>query len=526
MSDKVISPPDEGADGDTLLIEQIDRLLDGGLHEAEAGVLEQRLDTDAAARRLFAERLHVHGALKSEFASSNESSSAVDNGNFDIGESQESTADDAGFYGQRVETASVVEQQPTEVSRRRQVSAVRKAMSLPGAVLIASIGSIAVGLIAGLFAGTANQQASPQPVARLVSSENCRWNSSSLPTAAGADLPAGSLALIDGVARLQFRSGATIDLEGPARIELISPMKCRLEEGALVATVPESAKGFVVETASGRVIDYGTQFGLSVRGDAADVQVFDGLVEVESTRQNTRTAVAAGNGARFARAGAVATFPLDSESESGTASDDPALPSSEVTISSGRGLGATEYIFSPGTVDHHSSTLMLSKSAAGKTYRRKPYVRFDLGDVSGDEIASATLTLSFAPTGYGYASRSPNAEFTVYGLTDETRDDWDADAVDWQNAPANLAEGNALDSKLVRPVGKFTISSNETAGVRELRSPELVEFLQSDTNGLVTLIIVRDTLATADDPGSIVHGFAGNRHPTIAPPSLRIDSGG
>ena len=53
------------------------------------------------------------------------------------------------------------------------------------------------------------------------------------------------------------------------------------EEGIATFQVPESAKGFTVDTADAEVIDLGTAFGLTKRiGEETDVCVFEGEVEV------------------------------------------------------------------------------------------------------------------------------------------------------------------------------------------------------------------------------------------------------
>ena len=41
------------------------------------------------------------------------------------------------------------------------------------------------------------------------------------------------------------------------------------------------------------------------------------------------------------------------------------------------------------------------------------------------KVTDAQLTLTYTPTGMGFASEVPDATFAVYGLTDESLDDWD-----------------------------------------------------------------------------------------------------
>ena len=103
-------------------------------------------------------------------------------------------------------------------------------------------------------------------IATLAEVKNARWESSSLPTEAGAKLGKGRLRLVDGIARIVFRRGAEVSLEGPAELELIDSNSCFLHSGALIAHVPELARGFSVGTTHARLIDHGTDFASTVAG--------------------------------------------------------------------------------------------------------------------------------------------------------------------------------------------------------------------------------------------------------------------
>ena len=101
------------------------------------------------------------------------------------------------------------------------------------------------------------------------------------PVRPGESLGAGLFALDRGIVRLDFTSGAQIAVEGPARLEIVDEMCVVLKRGILTATVSPSASGFVVDTATARIVDLGTAFGVAVEEDGqTDVCVFDGLVEV------------------------------------------------------------------------------------------------------------------------------------------------------------------------------------------------------------------------------------------------------
>ena len=142
--------------------------------------------------------------------------------------------------------------------------------------------AIAAGLVLGLFGMVFGfQRKHDRPVATLIEAEGCRWAGSELPTTEGAALKPGKLALVEGMATVAFASGATVTMEAPTTLEILSKMRCRLLEGSLVADVPEPAHGFTIDTSALEVVDLGTKFGVtaSAFGDS-HVIVFEGEVEV------------------------------------------------------------------------------------------------------------------------------------------------------------------------------------------------------------------------------------------------------
>jgi hypothetical protein len=117
-------------------------------------------------------------------------------------------------------------------------------------------------------------------VAWLVNAQDCRWEGgeAAMP---GRDMRAGkTLRLQTGLAEIEFDRGARLILRGPAGLGLVSGNEARLLYGSLTARVPPSARGFTVSSPRGKVVDLGTEFGLSVdaRGATA-VRVFEGTVE-------------------------------------------------------------------------------------------------------------------------------------------------------------------------------------------------------------------------------------------------------
>lgn len=129
-----------------------------------------------------------------------------------------------------------------------------------------------------------------QEVAWLVNAQNCQWADASAPA---GTMRAGTVLSIErGLAEICFRSGARVVLEGPASLELLSSKSARLRHGKLTARVPEPRTGFEILSPQGKVIDLGTEFGVSVSDKGAtQVYVFEGEVQAHATNDGKTGAV-------------------------------------------------------------------------------------------------------------------------------------------------------------------------------------------------------------------------------------------
>jgi hypothetical protein len=114
----------------------------------------------------------------------------------------------------------------------------------------------------------------------------------------------------------------------------------------------------------------------------------------------------------------------------------------------------------------------------------------------------------------------PDATFAIFGLTDETLDDWNEETIRWNNAPANFPGGASLDPAKAVRLGTFEIVQGELSGTRSIEGPALADFLNHDSNGLATFIVVRETQGSGRS--DLVHGFANKKHPELPPPTLRL----
>lgn len=97
--------------------------------------------------------------------------------------------------------------------------------------------------------------------------------------AEGASLPGDTLEIDKGLLQIEFFSGATVVVEGPARFKLIDPMNAVCDLGKVRANVPHFARGFTIVSDELKVVDLGTEFGFSADEDGVkEVHVFDGEV--------------------------------------------------------------------------------------------------------------------------------------------------------------------------------------------------------------------------------------------------------
>ncbi|MCH2208609.1 MAG: hypothetical protein MK132_22445 [Lentisphaerales bacterium] len=81
-----------------------------------------------------------------------------------------------------------------------------------------------------------------------------------------------------GKATLHLDSGATLEMSGKVKLQLISSLRAKLLEGSVTIDAPDSAMGFRLETNASDFVDIGTKFEVSVEDRASKVRVIDGTV--------------------------------------------------------------------------------------------------------------------------------------------------------------------------------------------------------------------------------------------------------
>lgn len=132
------------------------------------------------------------------------------------------------------------------------------------------------------------QEATSNGVAILTRLVDVEWPQGKDQLDVGDALQPGRLRIESGLAQVEFFCGATVVIEGPAELDLKSMMLARVLDGRLRAQVPPAARGFTLEVEEMKVVDLGTEFAIGVSETGADVQVFDGEIELYQSEKEKR----------------------------------------------------------------------------------------------------------------------------------------------------------------------------------------------------------------------------------------------
>lgn len=101
--------------------------------------------------------------------------------------------------------------------------------------------------------------------------------------------------LNSGIIKLKFEYGTEIILEGPCVFSCVSPEQLQLHSGKVFVRVPAGAEGFTVRTATSRIFDLGTEFGVDAGQDGkTSLHMFKGkaLLMTASDKDNDTSMIA------------------------------------------------------------------------------------------------------------------------------------------------------------------------------------------------------------------------------------------
>ena len=223
-------------------IDLINAYCTGSINDAEFTELESLLRHDPAFRKVFLEYRGLDSALR--------------------------TALDSGALG----SPSISD-----------ITPVKKDHSFFTLIKIAALGLIALGLLYLLPQETALEMEEKQDAGVAVFMRGLDAEFEGSTYLEGDTVPPGKLKLSKGFIELEFYSGASLVMEGPAELEIVSKNGGVLHRGKLRAQVPEHAHGFTITSKDVQLVDLGTSFGMAVGSEkGTQVQVFDGKVEIFS----------------------------------------------------------------------------------------------------------------------------------------------------------------------------------------------------------------------------------------------------
>lgn len=151
----------------------------------------------------------------------------------------------------------------------------------------------------------------PSEVATVRCTRHGQW-ADGREVAVGAVLQPGVWDWQCGLVELVTPGGTVLLVEAPASLEIVDAMHARLLGGKLVVRMPKGRSGFVVETPELKVLDLGTEFGVSVTSAGESrVQVFDGRVRAETAGHAASRELQAGETVRADGKGGLAEDTFD-----------------------------------------------------------------------------------------------------------------------------------------------------------------------------------------------------------------------
>ncbi len=262
----------------------LSRSLEGAVSRDEVDQLEEMLKTEPQARSFCRAYLSLYCDLDSILNTDQQTAQRVmdDDSVFNIQLWNE--------LAEHERTAPAIEI-PKEKPQRELIQKVEKPkvvykvnkFSLYTAISLSAAAMLLVAFVL-LFPAT------EPTVAVLDEQIGTEWGAIAQPLATGSELSSGALSLKKGFAKVKFNKGAEVIVEGPATFELVTDEQMILLAGKLAAMVPGRAKGFIVQTPTATIVDYGTEFGVEVdkAANVTQTHVFAGLVELRDSSDPVR----------------------------------------------------------------------------------------------------------------------------------------------------------------------------------------------------------------------------------------------
>ncbi|NEO82165.1 DNRLRE domain-containing protein [Moorena sp. SIO4G3] len=181
-------------------------------------------------------------------------------------------------------------------------------------------------------------------------------------------------------------------------------------------------------------------------------------------------------------------------------------------ITTAAGNGADTFIRGGAHSSKNNGTngQLVVKLDQNSSYNRKTYLRFDLSELNHgiDDVSLNLTTVNLHNT---------KGSIEFYGLNDGVDENWSETKTTWNNAPANQTYSpNLFISNQTTYLGKLRAASLAIGDSFSFNSPELLDFIKRDTDGLVTILVNR---AEYKSPDSYIT-FASKESTEYSPPTL------
>lgn len=122
-------------------------------------------------------------------------------------------------------------------------------------------------------------------VGKLSKTIDAQWQDASGQITQGCDLYSGPMSLIGGYAEITLDGGAVVVVQAPSQFTLESPQQLFLQKGQIVARKNGGdEQAFLVRTPHASIVDYGTEFGVSVdAAEQTETYVYEGQVQIRDS---------------------------------------------------------------------------------------------------------------------------------------------------------------------------------------------------------------------------------------------------
>ena len=167
------------------------------------------------------------------------------------------------------------------------------------------------------------------------------------------------------------------------------------------------------------------------------------------------------------------------------------------------------------TTNFGTAPVDLIKRQDGTAFTRISYFGFDLSGLSATAIADATLSLNFVDSARGTTLSTIIYSFELFGLTNESLDGWGEYSLNWNNAPSRVYANAAGLASL----GTFSLTG-KGLGAFDFTSQALIDFLNSDSNDIATILLARTTNQIGSH--NYIHAVASRENTALAGPTLTV----